>query len=72
MVYRGPDPIIRVELITINLDCEGRTSHRDGNRALELDEPIAALDLFLVAEQVRALTLTQLISSEDLHRDENH
>ena len=67
-----PDPISRVELITTNLDCEGRTSHRDGDQSLELDDPIAERDLFLISKQVRSYTLTQLIFCEDLHRNEDH
>ena len=67
-----PDPISGVELIITNLDCKGRTSHRDGDQSLELDDTIAEVDLFLITKQVRAHTLTQLIFSEELHRNEDH
>ena len=67
-----PDPISRVKLITTNLDCEGRTSHRDGDQSLELDDPIAERDLFLISKQVRSYTLTQFIFCKELHRNEDH
>ena len=67
-----PDPISRVESITTNLDCEGRTSHRDGDESLALDDPIAERDLFLIAKQARSYVLTELIFCEELHHNEDH